>query len=168
MRKATSLLLLLASLTAVAYAQGPSVADLDAHSRAAGNRLDVATAVGERIFTKTWPAQVLQVEANALDQHMILGLHVSGVKFHAPLTREQFDREIAALVARAFAAEPKAEEVDVWVTVPISVGKGVIVSGDLAKPTTRTVYTLSAVRGRSSVQNTFVDEDWARDAFKSR
>ena len=51
------------------------------------------------------------------------------------------------LIARAFAAAPAAEEVDLWVTVPIAVGKGLVVSGDLAVPTTRTVFTLSVRRG---------------------
>jgi hypothetical protein len=148
------------------YAEMPSVADLDAHSRAAGNRKDIAMAVGERLFANSWPAQVLQVEANELDGHLILGLHVSGVKFHDPLTREGFEREVQALVRQGFAAAPEAEEIDVWATVPISVGKGVIVSGDLAKPTTRTVYTLSALRGAHDASNVFIDEDWAHAAFK--
>jgi hypothetical protein len=159
-------LALVACMSTVAYAAMPSVADLDAQSRAAGNRKDVAMTVGERVFATTWPAQVLQVEANQMGDHLVLGLHVSGVKFHDALTRAAFEREVRALVGETFAAAPKAEEVDVWVTVPISVGKGVVVSGDLAKPTTRTVYTLSALRGALDTSNTFIDEDWARVAFK--
>ena len=159
-------LILATVLQGTAIAAQPSVADLDAQSRAAGNRKDIAVRIGERVFATMWPAQVLQVEANDMGGHVVVGLHVSGVKFHDPLTRAGFNREIAALVAQAFATEAAAEEVDVWVTVPISVGKGVIVSGDLAKPTTRNVYTMSALRGVRAVGNTFVDEDWAREAFK--
>lgn len=164
------MLRVISAALAVAFLLGvaPTVADLDAHSRATGNRKDVATSVGERIFAKTWSAQVLQVEANGLDAHLVLGLHVSGVKFHDPMTRPQFEAEIRNLVAEAFKAEPSAEEVDVWVTVPIDVGKGVIVSGDLAKPTTRTVYSTSELRGSRSAGNVFVDEDWAHSAFKSK
>ncbi|HTU70550.1 MAG TPA: hypothetical protein VMF11_09550 [Candidatus Baltobacteraceae bacterium] len=152
----------------------PSVADLDAHARAGGNRLAVATMVGERLFTTTWPAQVLQVEANAMGAHLILGLRVSGVKFHRMVSRDGFDREIADLVARSFAAAPRAEEVDVWVTVPLSVGKGLIVSGDLAMPTTRTVFAVSVRRSEKPAAlaarlrtgtNLFLDSEWARDAF---
>jgi len=173
LRKAINLILALALLGAE-----PSVADLDAHSRASGNRLDIATAVGERLFSTTWPAQVMQVLANDSQGHIVLGLRVSGVKFHSPLTRDAFDREIVDLVTRAFAAAPNAEEIDLWVTVPISVGKGVIVSGDLAKPTTRTVFTVSVLRRESiaslaarlrSGANVFLDSEWASAAFtKSR
>jgi hypothetical protein len=169
LRKATNLLLAL-----VLIAASPSVADLDAHSRASGNRLDIATSVGEKLFSTTWPAQVLQVLANQDGANVVLGLRVNGVKFHGTLTRDGFDREVMDLVARAFAAAPTAEEVDLWVTVPISVGKGIVVSGDLAKPTTRTVFTVSVRRGESAAAlaarlrsgaNVFLDQEWASSAF---
>jgi hypothetical protein len=152
----------------------PSVADLDAHSRAGGNRLDIATSVGEQLFSTAWPAQVMQVLANETGAYVVLGLRVSGVKFHQPLTRENFDREVEELIARAFAAAPSAQEVDLWVTVPIVVGKDVVVSGDLAKPTTRTVFTISVSRNENAASlaarlhsgaNVFLDEEWAQGAF---
>jgi len=167
--KAINLLLAVALLAVM-----PSVADLDAHSRASGNRIDIATSVGEQLFSTTWPAQVLQVLANQDGTHIVLGLRVNGVKFHGTLTRDAFDREVMDLVARAFAAAPAAEEVDLWVTVPLSVGKGVVVSGDLAKPTTRTVFTVSVRRGEGteslaarlrSGANVFLDQEWASTAF---
>jgi hypothetical protein len=160
------------ALTLIAAA--PSVADLDAHSRASGNRIDVATSVGEQLFSITWPAQVMQVLANEDGRHLILGLRVSGVKFHAALTRDAFDREVQDLIARAFAAAPNAEEVDLWVTIPIDVEKGIVVSGDLARPTTRTVFTISVTRGESpaalaarlrSGAKVFLDQEWAQSAF---
>ncbi len=157
---------MLAPLALLLVAAMPSLAVVDAHSRAEGNRIDVAVAGGDRVFATEWPAQVLQGEANQMATHLVLGLHVSGVKFHRPLTRAGFESEIRALIGAAFAAAPSAEEVDVWVTVPIKVGKGVIVSGDLAKPTTRNVYTVSARRGRGASKNAFVDEEWARAAFE--
>lgn len=169
MRKATNLLLAL-----ILIAASPSVADLDAHSRAGGNRLDIATSVGEQLFNTTWPAQVLQVLANQDGTHIVLGLRVSGVKFHGTLTRGDFDREVMDLIARAFAAAPAAEEVDLWVTVPIDVGRGIVVSGDLAKPTTRTVFTVSVRRGESAAalaarlrggSDVFLDQEWASTAF---
>jgi hypothetical protein len=155
-------------------AASPSVADLDAHSRAGGNRLDIATSVGEHLFSTTWPAQVLQVLANQDGSDIVLGLRINGVKFHGTLTRDTFDREVMDLVARAFAAAPAAEEVDLWVTVPISVGKGLVVSGDLAKPTTRTVFAVSVRRDETasalgarlrSGADVFLDEEWASTAF---
>lgn len=153
----------------------PSVADLDAQARAEGNRRDVAVAVGERIFATVWPAQVLHVEANQVGPNLVLGLHVNGVHFHDALTFDQFKREIATLVAQSLTVAKDAEEVDIWVTVPIKVGKDVIVSGDLAKPTNRNVYTLSVRRGETPASlakrlaegtNVFIDEEWARAAFK--
>ena len=168
MRNLTSVLLAVVLLGA-----SPSVADLDAHSRAGGNRLDIATSVGEALFNSAWPAQVMQVLANEMSGHVVLGLRISGVKFHQPLSRADFDREIEAVISRAFAAAPQAEEVDLWVTVPISVGKGLVVSGDLAVPTTRTVFTISVARRQSaelaahlrSGTSVFLDQEWAQSAF---
>jgi len=154
----------------------PSVADLDATARAAGNRTDIATTIGKSIFSTSWSAQISQVSANAVGMHLIVGVRIWGVKFHHPMTRKQFVGEVAALVGRAFAVAPDAEEVDVWASVPIAVGKGVIVSGDLAKPTTRTVFSLSVRRGEAAAQivarasapegGAFWDPDWERTAFQ--
>lgn len=159
----------------MARAAVPSLAEVDAQARAAGNRLDVATAIGERIFSTAWSAQVSQVSANEIDSHLIVGIRLWGVKFHQPMTRTRFVNEVAALVGRAFAAAPTAEEVDLWTSVPIAVGKGVVVSGDLAKPTTRTVFSITVRRGespgtvlaRASAQSdgVFWDSDWERTAF---
>lgn len=159
-----------------ALATEPTVAQLDATARAAGNRRDVATQIGSAVFATAWPAEVTQISANALDGHLIVGVRVLGVKFHRAMTREEFESEIVALVERAFAAAPQAEEVDLWTSVPIGVAKGVIVSGDLAKPTSRTVFSLSVRRGESSrslrarveagSEGIFWDETWSRTAFE--
>jgi hypothetical protein len=165
--------------SAPAGAAVPSVADLDATARAAGNRADVATHIGENIFGFAWPAQVSQISANELDRHLIVGIRIWGVKFHSEMTRAAFVGEVVALVQKAFAAAPRVEEVDIWASVPIEVGKGVIVSGDLAKPTSRTVFSLSARRGESAAEivsradqttgtDVFWDEEWARAAFKKQ
>ncbi|MBV8149518.1 MAG: hypothetical protein JO092_10535 [Candidatus Eremiobacteraeota bacterium] len=154
----------------------PSVTDLDAAARAAGNRTDIATTIGKSIFSTNWSAQISQVSANAVGTHLIVGIRLWGVKFHHPMTRKQFVAEVASLVERAFAAAPDTEEVDVWASVPIAVGKGVIVSGDLAKPTTRTVFSLSIRRGEPAAKivvrataaedGAFWDPDWERAAFR--
>jgi hypothetical protein len=159
---------------AVAYA--PSVADLDAAARAVGNRRDLAERIGESIFSTRWPAEVSQVSANSLAGHLIVGIRILGVKFHRPITRDEFAAEIVAVVERTFAAVPITEEVDLWASVPITVRKGVIVSGDLAKPTSRTVFTLSVRRGETVASlrtrmagpsdAVFWDERWIRGAFK--
>jgi hypothetical protein len=101
-------------------------------------------------------------------------LRISGVRFHHSLTRDQFIAEVASLVDRSFAASP-VDEVDVWATVPLRVGKDVVVAGDLAKPTSRTVFTLSVIRGESSAAlvgrmrrgaGVFWDQDWTRNGLK--
>ena len=163
-----------ASGTAVAYE--PSVAQLDAESRAAGNRREIADRIGVTVFATRWPAEVSQISANALGDHLIVGVRVLGVKFHHPMTRSEFESEIVALVAAVWKAAPEAEEVDLWASVPIAVEKGAIVSGDLAKPVSRTVFSLSARRGESSNAlrariegadaGVFWDAEWARTVFK--
>jgi hypothetical protein len=152
----------------------PGVGRSDAYARAAGNRKAVAVRIGGALFRTMWPAQVLNVYADGIPGHEVAGLHVSGVHFHNPLTREQFLSEIGALVQRAFEAAP-VEEVDVWVSVPLNVGKGVVVAGDLAKPTFRTVFAVSVRRTESAAallsrmrqgDGVFQDQDWQRTAFK--
>jgi hypothetical protein len=156
-------------------ASTPSVAELDAAARAAGNRKDIATRIGDAIFATKWPAQVSQVSANQLDSHLIVGIRMWGVKFHQPMTRRDFVAQVVALAERAFAAQPGIEEIDLWTSVPIAVGKGVIVSGDLAKPTSRVVYSITIRHGEGSAalaaraagtHGVFWDEEWARGAFK--
>lgn len=161
---------------AVAAAYSPTVAQLDAAARAVGNRRDLAEQIGSVVFSTKWPAEVSQISANLLADHLIVGIRVLGVKFHEPITRAQFADEIVALVQDAFVTVPTAEEVDVWASVPIGVAKGVVVSGDLAKPTSRAVFTVSARRSESAealhrrVADTgdgiFWDEAWVRTAFK--
>lgn len=166
---------LFASACGTASAYAPTVAQLDAEARAVGNRRDLAEQIGSAIFATRWPAEVTQISANALDGHVIVGIRVLGVKFHETMTREAFVDEVVSLVGKAFATAPDAEEVDLWASVPISVAKGVVVSGDLAKPTSRTVFSLSVRRSESAdairarIENAgsgaFWDPAWSRTAF---
>ena len=175
-RALLGLALALAVLGGVAAAYSPSVADLDAEARSVGNRRDLAERAGEQIFATKWPAEVNQISANEMNDHLILGIRIWGVKFHEPMTRQQFVDEVAAVVEKALAAVPAAEEVDVWASVPIDVSKDTVVSGDLAKPTSRTVFSLTVRRGETSDQlraraldakgGVFWDDQWARAAFK--
>ncbi len=162
---------------APALAHTPSVADLDASARAVGNRRDVAVRIGEALFSTVWPAEISQVSANEVDGHLIVGIRVWGVKFHHALSRSEFTEEILKLVEAAFSAVPETEEIDLWTSVPISVSKGVVVSGDLAKPTSRTVFSLTVLRGEPAgsvaaridggSDGVFWDEEWAREALKN-
>jgi hypothetical protein len=162
---------------ATAAALTPTLAEVDAMARAAGNRRDVAEQIGASVFATRWPAEVSQISANSLDGHLVVGIRLWGVKFHQPLTRTQFVSEAVDIVERAFAAARGVEEIDLWASVPIGVTKGEIVSGDLAKPTSRTVFSLSARRGEAAAslqarlevpsEGVFWDEQWAREAFKA-
>jgi hypothetical protein len=166
---------LFASVCGAASAYAPTVTQLDAEARAVGNRRDLAEQIGAIIFATHWPAEVTQISANALEGHVIVGIRVLGIKFHETMTREAFVEEVVSLVQEAFAAAPEAEEVDLWASVPISVAKGVIVSGDLAKPTSRTVFSLSVRRGESPASirtrvesaggGVFWDSAWMRTVF---
>jgi len=166
---------LLTAAPVAAFASSPSIATLDADARASGNRKLEAERIGDRIFAIEWPAQVLKVSANSVDGSLVVGLKVSGVKFHGPLTRTAFESEMTTLVGMAFAADPKVTEVDLWAVVPLTVGKGVIVSGDLATPTTRDVFTISSRRGEPAaalaarvraLRGIYLDEEWARTTLK--
>jgi len=149
---------------------------MDATARAVGNRRDLAERIGRSIFTTEWSAEVSQVSANQIETHLIVGIRIWGVKFHRPITRQEFVDEVVAVIERAFAAAPATEEIDVWASVPISVAKGVVVNGDLAIPTSRTVFSITARNGESPASlraranrlsdGVYWDAEWARDAFK--
>jgi hypothetical protein len=168
-------LLAFGASTATALPASPTVAELDAEARASGNRLDIATEIGDRVFASPLPAQVSQISANEFGGHLVLGIRLWGVKFHKPLTQKEFVDQIAWLVRTAFAVAPSAQEADVWTSVPISVGKGAIVSGDLAHPTSRVVFTLSVSRDASDAVaiaraaapggSAYWDDVWVRGAF---
>ncbi len=128
-----------APVRAADEAAPPELATVDANARAEGNRRALAVAIGERLFTTVWPAQLLKVRVEGIGTHAVAGLIVSGVKFHAPLDATRFAGEAVALVDRTFAASP-VEEVDVWAIVPIAVGEHAVVSGDKAEPTSRIVF----------------------------
>ena len=113
--------------------------------RAVGTDRASAVAVARALLTEMWPATVQQVRVDTTGTHSVAGIVLSGVKFHRPLGVSAFLDEVQTLVTRAFAARP-LEEVDLWATVPIRVPKGAVVSGDLAIPTSRTVFACSVRR----------------------
>jgi hypothetical protein len=178
LRSRTSALVLAALAAAAACrAAAPSIGDLDAAARAAGNRRDVAIRIGQAIFRTSWSAEVNQVSANEVGRHLIVGIRMWGVKFHHPLSRILFVGEVVALASDVFRAAPATEEIDFWTSVPLEVGRGEVVSGDLARPTSRTVFSVTvrrsepleslrerALHGGSGV---YWDRDWMRSALGS-
>ena len=145
----------------------PAVNVVDAHARAFGTRKDTAVRVGLKLFTRRWIAQILRIYVDGAGSHQIAGIVLSGTKFHGPLTRAGFLDEVNTIITQVFAAAP-IEEVDLWCVVPLSVGKGAVVSGDLAQPTERTVFSITALREeRAHAANAmYWDAQWARDALQ--
>lgn len=158
-------------------ATAPPLATIDANFRAEGNRREVARSIGDKLFVTRWPAQIVKVGADGIGNHIVVGLLISGVKFHHPLTRAQFAAEVASVAAAAFSVTPYVAEVDVWATVPLKVPRGEDVSGDLAMPTTRTVFSATVSRGEPAStlrkhllvsRDVYWDEEWTRTLFKER
>jgi hypothetical protein len=92
------------------------------------------------------PAQLLKVRCERAGAHVDCGLTLSGVHFHRPLDAAAWNDEVVALVDGAFAAAPQVDVIDCWATVPLSAGKGAIVSGDFAQPTSATVFSVTVPR----------------------
>ena len=142
---------------------------VNAEARAQGNRRSDAVALGSALLQTRWPAQVLKVRIDGIASHEVAGLVLSGVKFHAPTDPEAFTNEVIALVQRTF-AHSRVEEVDVWATVPLHVGEHVVVAGDNAQPTTRTVYGATVRRSEEATfparlhagDGVFWDRSWKR------
>jgi len=152
----------------------PTVDELDANARASGNRKDIAVSIGRALFRTRWPAQVLNVYADGFAGHDIAGLRINGQHFHRALTQAEFEEEVASLARETFAASP-VDEVDIWASVPLRVGKDVVVTGDLAVPSSRAVFTVSVRRTESSISfvrrlraggGVFWDQEWAHAALK--
>ncbi|MFN2529558.1 MAG: hypothetical protein ABR584_12670 [Candidatus Baltobacteraceae bacterium] len=170
MRRATSLFLGLTLLGAA----NSSVSSVDAYARAGGTNKPLAVRVGKKLFQHEWPAQILKIYVDSAGRHHIAGVMISGVKFHHALSHAQFLDEIVGIVDQAFLAAP-LEEVDVWCVVPLNVGKGVIVNGDHAQPTARSVFTVTVRRGESSgalrariagAKTVYWDTLWAKEALQ--
>jgi hypothetical protein len=121
--------------------------------RSSGSDIAAAHRIAAALLSRPLPAQLLRVRCERVGRHVDCGLTVSGVKFHRALDVRSWDDEIAALIDGAFAAVPDADEIDCWATVPLDAGKGTVVSGDYAKPTAATVFSITVPRaGRAKVR----------------
>jgi hypothetical protein len=144
----------LAALLALSYphvagAAGPTPpGDPRVVARAAGSDLATARTIAAVLLAHPLAAQLLRVRCERVGTHVDCGLVVSGVKFHRPLDLAAWNAEIATLIDGAFAAAPGVEEVDCWATVPLDAGKGSVVSGDFAKPTAATVFSITVPRAQ--------------------
>jgi hypothetical protein len=114
--------------------------------RSTGSDLATARRIAAAVLAHPLPAQVLRVRCERAGAHVDCGLVVSGTKFHRRLDVAAWNAEIAGLIEGAYAAAPGVEEIDCWATVPLDAGKGTVVSGDYAKPTAATVFSISVPR----------------------
>ena len=134
----------------MAAAHGYSTAGSDPRVVARSSGGDVATArrIAATLLARPLPAQLLRVRCERLGPHADCGLVVSGTKFHRALDLRAWDAEIAGLIEGAFAAAPEVEEIDCWATVPLDAGKGAVVSGDYARPTSANVFSITVPRAQ--------------------
>jgi hypothetical protein len=116
-------------------------------ARAEGGDLVTARRIAAALLARTLPAQLLHVRCEHAGAHVDCGLVVSGVKFHRRLDLAGWDDEIAGLIAGAYAAAPGIDEVDCWAVVPLAVGRGEVVSGDFAAPTSANVFSITVPHG---------------------
>ncbi|MEO7038545.1 MAG: hypothetical protein ABI186_00770 [Candidatus Elarobacter sp.] len=148
---------MLVAAAAAAQAAPPGVAAVVGSNprvaaRSTGSDKAAARAIAARLLVHPWPAQLVHVRCERVGPHLDCGLVVSAVKFHRTLDRGSWNEEIGALVAGAYAAAPQADEIDCWATVPLDAGQGAVVSGDYAKPTAATVFSITVPRaGRAGV-----------------
>ena len=147
MRKATSLGVALAALVfGLSAAAAGAATDYRAAGRAAGGDRALALRVAHVLLARPLDLQLTRVRCEQAAGAGFCGLTLSGVKFHRRVDTAAFRAEIDELVRGAFAVDPAITEVDLWVTVPADAGKGAIVSGDFALPSSATVFATTVPR----------------------
>jgi len=119
-------------------------------ARAAGGDRPTALRVAAALLTAPLPVQLTRVRCERVGEQRFCGLTLSGVKFHRQIDRKAFEAEVDDLVGRAFACDRQIVEVDLWTTVPADAGKGAVVSGDFALPSSATVFATTARRSDPS------------------
>jgi hypothetical protein len=115
-------------------------------ARSSGSDVATARRIAAALLARPLAAQLVRVRCERVGRHADCGLVVSGTKFHRRLDLVAWNAEIAALVDGAYAAAPEVDEIDCWATVPLNAGKGTVVSGDYAKPTSATVFSITVPR----------------------
>jgi peptidoglycan/xylan/chitin deacetylase (PgdA/CDA1 family) len=119
-----------------------------ARERAEGNDPALAERIGAALLNASFPEQLLKVRVLRVGDATVVGIMLSGVKFHAALTRREFAADVGGMIDRAFDARPDVGEVDVWAVTPLEVQPTGTVSGDYAAPTTRTVFSAAVMRAQ--------------------
>ena len=138
-------------------------ADPRAAARSFGSDRPTALRIATALLARPLAAQLLRVRCERVGRHVDCGLVLSGKRFHRSLDLRAWSAEVAGLVGGAYAAAPEVDEVDLWATVPLDAGQGTVVSGDYAKPTAATVFSIAVPRAaRGAVADRLRD---GRDVF---
>lgn len=149
---------------------GGSLAEVNAARRAAGNHRAEAVRIGQTLFRTVWPAQLRKIRVDGVGAHLVAGLVLSGTKFHERLTPDGMLDEVIALVSQTFAASA-VEEVDVWAILPLPTYAHEVVAGDLAQPTSYTVFATTVRRNEAGTfrdrlrrgDDVYWDAKWRRE-----
>ena len=138
-----------------------------AELRSGGGDRATALRVADALFARPLDLQLMRVRCERVAAESFCGLTLSGVKFHRRLDTAAFEHDVDTLVHDALAVDPRIAEIDLWVTVPANAGKGAVVSGDFAVPTSATVYAATTPRAQttppSSGANVFWDPTFRRE-----
>lgn len=150
-----------AAILAAIVASAPAAAqaqDARVIGRSTGSDLATARRIAAALLARPLPAQLLKVRCERAGARVDCGLTLSGTHFHRSLGLNDWNAEVAGLIERAYAAAPDVDEIDLWATVPLDAGKGAIVSGDLAKPTSATVFSITVPKSdRGAVRERLAD-----------
>jgi hypothetical protein len=146
LRRVTSAGLVCAALVAGLGIAPAAAADYRAEGRAAGGDRATALRVAHALLARPLDLQLTRVRCERVANDAYCGLTLAGVKFHRRVDTAAFRAEVDALVRGAFAVDASIAEVDLWVTVPADAGKGAIVSGDFAQPSSATVFATTVPR----------------------
>jgi hypothetical protein len=134
--------------------------DYRAQGRAAGGDRPTALRVAHALLSRPLDLQLTRVRCERTGSAGVCGLTLSGVKFHRHVDTAAFTSEVDALVGGAFAVDPAITEVDLWVTVPLDAGKGAVVSGDFAQPSSATVFATTVPRTHAAQPATGANAFW--------
>jgi hypothetical protein len=146
LHKAINLGVACAAVVASLIVSVASAADYRAEGRAAGGDRATAVRVAHALLAQPLALQLTRVRCERVTNEAFCGLTLSGVKFHRRIDTGGFRAEVDSLVRGAFAVDPAIAEIDLWVTVPADAGKGAVVSGDFALPTSATVFAVTVPR----------------------
>ena len=143
---------------------GAANAATRAELRSAGGDRVTALRVADALFARPLDLQLMRVRCERVGAQSFCGLTLAGTKFHRRLDTAAFERDVDTLLQTALAVDPRIAEVDLWVTVPAGAGKGAVVSGDFAVPTSATVYATTAPRAHGAPgARVFWDPEFKRE-----